>query len=124
MKVVFVKKNNYTFYDLSNLVGYTFNPRKSISNLNIIDDNMIKFILSKKIKREINKTKKAIMLIVKSNMAINSDCEIMYNELIRIIKKLDNRYRKYFNEFEYFDLIKELYVLKNIINYKNKIIEE
>lgn len=123
MKVVFLKNNKFIEFSLYGLDGYKFNPRnKDISLLNIVDEDIIKFVLSKKIKREIDKTKRTIKLIVNSNVTILSDCEMMESELYKITKKLDYKYRKYFNEFEYFERVKELYVLYHLIKYKKKIL--
>mgnify|MGYP003442146190 CR=1 FL=1 len=69
MKVVFLKKNNFLEYNISGLQGYTFNPRgKNIDYLNVVDEDFIKYILSKKIKREINKVRRAIDLMIKSDV--------------------------------------------------------
>ena len=123
MKKVVVKKNNFKEYEITNLNGYVFNPRnKSISKLNIINQDFIEYILSKKIKRDINKVKRGIKLMIKSDVTIESDCDIMIYELVKITKKLDNKYRNYFNEFEYFERVKDLYVLNQIIKYKKKIV--
>lgn len=123
MKKVVVKKNNFIEYEITNLNGYVFNPRnKSISKLNIINQDFIEYILSKKIKRDINKVKRGIKLMIKSDVTIESDCDIMIDELVKITKKLDNKYRNYFNEFEYFERVKDLYVLNQIIKYKKKIV--
>lgn len=124
MKKVFVKKNNFMEYKLFNLEGYLFNPRnKNINSLKIIDDFFIKNILSKKIKRDITRVKRAINLIVNSDVTIISDCDMMISELIKLTKKLDKKYRIYFNEFEYFERVKDLYVLNHIIRYKRKVLE-
>lgn len=125
MKVVFLRKNNFIKYKIYNLNGYIFNPRnKKINYLNIVDEDLIKYILSKKIQREISKVKRAIKLMIKSNVTISNDCDIMLDELIKISKKLEKKYRIYFNEFEYFENVKELYVLSSVINLKKKIIRE
>lgn len=124
MKVVFIKKNDFFNYNISLLNGYKFNPRnKNISLLSVIDKDFIEYILSKKIKREINKIKRVIKMFIKSDITIISDCDMMNEEIIKVIKKLDKKYRKYFNEFDYFDYIKELYFLHNLINYKKKILD-
>lgn len=125
MKVVFLKNNNFIKYYLSNLEGYNFNPRnKNINYLNIVDKNIINFVLSKKIKREISKAKKAIELMINNDITIKSDCDIMLDELYKITKKLDIKYRHYFDEFVYYERVKELYILYHLISYKKKIISE
>ena len=125
MKVVFIKNNNFSNYKLYNIEGYLFKPRnKNIHSLNIVNKDMIKCILTKKINKEINRTKKAVKLIINSDVSLISDCDMMSEEVIRISKKLENNYRKYFNEFEYFDLVKDLYFLNSEISLKRNLIEE
>lgn len=125
MKVVFIKNNNFFDYKLLNVDGYLFKPRnKNIHSLIIVNGDMIKYILSKKILKEINKAKKAISLIINSDVTLVSDCDMMSNEIIRISNKLENKYRQYFDKFEYFDLVKDLYILNTQINLKKKLIEE
>lgn len=125
MKVVFIKNNNFSNYKLYNIEGYLFKPRnKDIHSLKIVNKDMIKSILSKKIKKEIVRTKKAVNLIINSNFSLISDCDMMIKEIIRISKKLESNYRKYFSEFEYFNLVKDLYFLNSEINLKKKLIEE
>ena len=125
MKVVFIKNNNFFDYKLLNVDGYLFKPRnKNIYSLIIVNGDMIKYILSKKILKEINKAKKAISLIINSDVTLVSDCDMMSNEVIRISNKLENKYRQYFDKFEYFDLVKDLYILNTEINLKKKLIEE
>lgn len=125
MKVVFIKNNIFSNYKLYTLDGYLFKPRnKNIHSLKVVNKDMIKFILSKKINKEINRTKKAVNLIINSNVTLVSDCDMMSKEIIRISKKLENNYRKYFSEFEYFDLVKDLYFLNSEINLKRNLIEE
>ena len=125
MKVVFIKSNNLSNYKLYNIEGYLFKPRnKNIHSLKIVDKDMIKCILSKKIMKEITRTKKAVNLIINSNVTLVSDCDMMSQEIIRISKKLENNYRNYFSEFEYFDLVKDLYFLNSEISLKRNLIEE
>ena len=125
MKVVFIKSNNLSNYKLYNIEGYLFKPRnKNIHSLKIVDKDMIKCILSKKIMKEITRTKKAVNLIINSNVTLVSDCDMMSQEIIRISKKLENNYRKYFSEFEYFELVKDLYFLNSEISLKRNLIEE
>lgn len=125
MKVVFIKNNNFFDYKLLSVDGYLFKPRnKNIHSLIIVNSDMIKYILSKKIIKEINKAKKAISLIINSDVTLVSDCDMMSNEVIRISNKLENKYRQYFDKFEYFDLVKDLYILNTQINLKKKLIEE
>ena len=112
-------------YKLYNIEGYLFKPRnKNIHSLKIVDKDMIKCILSKKIMKEITRTKKAVNLIINSNVTLVSDCDMMSQEIIRISKKLENNYRNYFSEFEYFDLVKDLYFLNSEISLKRNLIEE
>lgn len=125
MKVVFIKSNNLSDYKLYNIEGYLFKPRnKNIHSLKIVNNDMIKCILSKKIMKEITRTKKAVNLIINSNVTLVSDCDMMSQEIIRISKKLENNYRKYFSEFEYFELVKDLYFLNSEISLKRNLIEE
>lgn len=123
MKVVFLKNNNFKKYDINRLEGYLFKPRnRKIKSLIIIKEDFIKYILIKKIKREIMKVKKTIKLIISSNVTIFDDCIMMEKEVIRISKKLEERYRTYFDEFQYFDFVKELYLLYSVISYKKKVL--
>ena len=123
MKVVFLKNNEFLKYCISTLDGYVFNPRnKGIDYLNIVNNDLIEIILSKKIKRDINKVKKTIKLIISCDVTIESDCDMMIKEVIKLTKKLENNYMKYFNEFEYFYNVKELYMLNNLLEYKKKIV--
>ena len=125
MKVVFIKSNNLSNYKLYNIEGYLFKPRnKNIHSLKIVNNDMIKCILSKKIMKEITRAKKAVNLIINSNVTLVSDCDMMSQEIIRISKKLENNYRKYFSEFEYFELVKDLYFLNSEISLKRNLIEE
>ena len=125
MKVEFIKNNNFSNYKLYNIDGFLFKPRnKNIHSLIIVNKHMINCILSKKIKKEILRTKKAVKLIINSDVSLISDCDMMSKEIIRISKKLENNYRKYFSEFEYFDLVKDLYFLNSEINLKRNLIEE
>lgn len=125
MKVEFIKNNNFSNYKLYNIDGFLFKPRnKNIHSLIIVNKDMINCILSKKIKKEILRTKKAVKLIINSDVSLISDCDMMSKEIIRISKKLENNYRKYFSEFEYFDLVKDLYFLNSEINLKRNLIEE
>lgn len=123
MKVVFLKKNNYINYNKSNLNGYKFNPRnRNINSLIIIKEDFINFILSKKIERDINKLKKTVNLIVCSDLAIEDDCNMMLDEVFKVTLKLDNKYKIYFDAFKYFEYVKDLYFLNNVINYKKRVI--
>lgn len=124
MKVVYIKKNKFKKYKKNTLEGYKFKPRnKSISSLTIIKDELIKEILTKKITKDIKKATKAIRLMLKSNITEVSDCNIMIDELKRIASNLEKKYMKYFTEFEYFDLIKDIYYLNMEILTKKIIIE-
>ena len=125
MKVVFLKNNNFLNYYVNDLRGYIFKPRnKKIYNLNIVDKDIIKYILSKKIKKEISRTDKAISLMLESDITMMSDCDLMIDEIHRIAKKLENQYIKYFNEFDYYVFVKDLYRLNMEILLKKKLIEE
>ena len=125
MKVVFLKNNKFSDYKLLNIDGYLFKPRnKNIHSLIIVNGDMIKYILSKKITKEINKAKKAISLIINSDVTLISDCDMMIKEIIRISNKLETKYRKYFDKFEYFELVKDLYILNTEVNLKKKLLEE
>ena len=125
MKVVYIKKNKYKKYKINNIEGYKFKPRnKNIKSLIIVKESLIKEILTKKIKKDINKATKAIRLMLKSNITEVSDCNIMINELKRIASNIEKKYMHYFTEFEYFDLIKDIYYLNMEIISKKIIIEE
>lgn len=125
MKVVFIKNNNNIFYDKLNIEGYKFIPRrKNINSLLIVDNYLINNILSRKLNREINRVNRAIELMIKSDVTIIDDCDIMLNELNRIVNKIENSYITYFNEFEYFEFIKSIYILNMMISLKKKLLNE
>ena len=48
---------------------------------------------------------------------------MMINEINRILKNIENKYRIYLDEFDYFELIKSLYSLNMELNLKKKLIE-
>ncbi len=123
MKVVIVKNNSYIKYNLLCGKGYTFKPKKSLNNLNIININMIKTILKKRIDKDINNAKNAIRLMLKSDFTEISDCNMMIKELKRLSNNLENKYRLYFNEMEYFELVKQIYQLDMEINTKRILLE-
>lgn len=125
MKVVYIKKNKFKKYKKSTLEGFNFKPRnKDIKSLTIINEYLIKEILTKKISKDIKKATKAIRLMLKSNVTEISDCNMMIDELNRIASKIEKKYMKYFTEFEYFDLIKDIYYLNMEILTKKIIIED
>lgn len=123
MKEVLNKNNDFKKYKIDNIKGYKFKPRKKITNLNIINNKLINKILIKKITKEIKKSEITVKLIIESNVAIKEDCIMMNNEINRILLNIEKKYKEYFNEFEYFELIKKLYNLNMQINLKRKIIE-
>ena len=124
MKVVYIKKNKFKKYKKNTLEGFKYKPRnKNINSLIIIKDELIKEILTKKLTKDIKKATKAIRLMLKSNITEVSDCNIMIDELKRIASNLEKKYMKYFTEFEYFDLIKDIYYLNMEILTKKIIIE-
>lgn len=123
MKKVLNKNNDFKKYKIENIKGYKFKPRKKITNLNIINNKLINKILIKKITKEIKKSEITVKLIIESNVAIKEDCIMMINEINRILLNIEKKYKEYFNEFEYFELIKKLYNLNMQLNLKRKIIE-
>ena len=123
MKVVFRKNNKYVDYKIDDIEGYKFKPRKKINNLIIINREMINMILLKKIKKDINKVSITVKLMLDSNVTIVGDCNMMINEINRILKNIENKYRIYLDEFDYFELIKSLYSLNMELNLKKKLIE-
>ena len=80
-------------------------------------------ILLKKIKKDINKVSITVKLMLDSNVTIVGDCNMMINEINRILKNIENKYRIYLDEFDYFELIKSLYGLNMELNLKKKLIE-
>lgn len=123
MKVVYDKNNKFINYKLDNSDGYKFKPKKKINNLTIINRDMINIILLKKIKKDINKVSITVKLMLDSNVTIVGDCNMMINEINRILKNIENKYRIYLDEFDYFELIKELYSLNMELSLKKKLIE-
>ena len=61
--------------------------------------------------------------MLKSNVTEISDCNIMLEELNRVAKNIEFKYMKYFNELEYFELVKTLYFLNMEITAKKKLLE-
>ena len=122
MKVVLQNNNNYINYNISNIYGYKFKPKKYINNLVIVNEELLKLILIIKINKKINNISKIIELMTNSNATIISDCEMMENELSILIKMIENKYKIYLDEFEYFDLIKTIYELNMRIDLKKKMI--
>ena len=62
--------------------------------------------------------------MLKSNVTDINDCNIMINELVRISQIIEKKYMKYFSEFEYFELIKDIYYLNMEITSKKKLIKD
>lgn len=123
MNVVIDKNNEHLMYKINKIDGYKFKPRKKIKNLIIVDKEFINKILTKKIKKDINRTIKTVKLMLDSNVTIINDCNIMIEEINRLLNNIENKYRKYFDEFDYFELIKELYILNMELDLKKKLIE-
>ena len=72
---------------------------------------------------DINKVSITVKLMLDSNVTIVGDCNMMINEINRILKNIENKYRIYLDEFDYFELIKSLYSLNMELNLKKKLIE-
>ena len=89
MKVVFKKNNKFVDYKIDDIEGYKFKPRTKISNLIIINREMINMILLKKIRKDINKVSITVKLMLDSNVTIVGDCNMMINEINRILKNID-----------------------------------
>lgn len=123
MNVVFKKNNKFVFYKVNDIKGYKFRPRKRINNLVIVDNNMINKILLKKINKDINNVILTVKLMLNSNVTIVGDCNMMIVEINRILNNIEFKYKKYLDEFDYFDLIKKLYSLNMSLNLKKKLIE-
>ena len=124
MKVVYIKKTNYKKYKLNNINGYSFKPKnKYIKNLIIVNTNLLKKILTIKLKKDIKNVDHIINLMIQSNVTDINDCNLMINEINRVTKNLENNYKTYFTEFEYFNYLKEIYKLNMEITTKKKLIE-
>ncbi len=124
MKVVYIKKTNYKNYKLNNINGYSFKPKnKHIKNLIIVNTNLLKKILTIKLKKDIKNVDHIINLMIQSNVTDINDCNLMLNEINRVTKNLENNYKIYFTEFEYFNYLKEIYKLNMEITTKKKLIE-
>ena len=124
MKVVYIKKTNFKKYKINNINGYLFKPKnKLIKNLIIVDNNLIKTILTIKLKKDIKNVNHIINLMIQSNVTDTNDCNLMINEINRVTKNLENNYKIYFTEFEYFNYLKEIYKLNMEIISKKKLIE-
>lgn len=125
MGIAFVKESVYESFELnSDISGYKFKPRnKEINSLEIVDKRLIKKVLIKKLNKDINKSTKAIKLMLKSDITEVNDCNIMITELKRIATNIENKYMRYFTELEYFELIKDIYYLNMEINLKKSLLE-
>ena len=104
-------------------MGYVFKPKKIINNLKVVNKFLVSDILTRKMINSLNKTIKTTNIMLNSKAVIISDCDMMLEEIKRIIIKLDNKYRKYFNQFVYFSIIKKLYILDKKINYKKTLLK-
>lgn len=125
MEVVFIKNNKFIKFDKYNVDGYKFIPRrKNIDSLTIVNNNIINYVLNKKINREIKKVDKTIKLMINSDVTLVSDCDMMEEELKRLINIIVSKYMNFFDEFEFFQYIKNIYVLNKVINLKKKMINE
>lgn len=122
MKVVLLNENSFINYNVTKLNGYKFNPKRNITNLVIINEELLKLILTIKINKQINKIRKAIILMINSNATIISDCDMMEDELYKLVNNIEIKYKKYFDESEYFELIKSTYELNMEISLKKKVI--
>lgn len=122
MKVVFLKNKNLVYkYNQTN--GFKFKPKnKNINSLVVVNNDILEFVLIKKINKDINKIKKAVKLIINSDVAIVDDCDIMLEEVYRLSRRLEHHYRIYLDEFDYFEIVKDLYFLYQSLNCKKKII--
>ena len=124
MKVVLQNNNNFINYNISNIDGYIFKPRKYINNLVIVNEELLKLILIIKINKKISNISKIIELIVNSSATIISDCEMMENEISILLKIIENKYKIYLDEFDYFDIIKTIYELNMRIDLKKRMIND
>ena len=67
MKVVFIENNDFNEYKIERTEGYKFKPkRKNINTLIIQNNNLIKNILTIRIKKDIKNIENAINLMIKS----------------------------------------------------------
>ena len=124
MEIVFVKDSYNIYFEYTNIDGFKFKPRNhELNNLEIVDKNLIKNILNKKLNKDINNSFKVINLMLKSNVTEVIDCDMMINELVRITNIIERKYMLYFSQLEYFDFIKKIYYLYMGICAKRKIIE-
>lgn len=125
MKVVFIKNNEFVSFKSFGFDGYVFKPRnRNINSLIVVNNDLIKSILSRKISNEVRNIKKIVSMMIDSDITIVDDCDMMIREIVKVSKKLENKYRIYFSEFEYFELVKDLYSLNMEILLKKKLLEE
>ena len=122
MNYVIAHDNKFLKYKKNNNTGYIFFPKNSIKNLTVLNESLLRIILKKRVKIDIFKSTKAINLMLDSDITLVSDCEMMEQELVRLLNKINVKYKKYFNEFEYFELIKDIYSLNMEILLKKKIL--
>ena len=123
MNVVLLKDNNYLYYNINNLNGYTFYPRKNISNLVIINDELLKLIIYIKVNRMLEYINKVIKLMINSNATIISDCVMMEEEIYKLINIINNKYINYLESDNYSYFIKSLYELNMELDLKKRIID-
>lgn len=125
MKVVFIRNNEFVSFKSFGFDGYVFKPRnRNINSLIVVNNDLIKSILSRKISNEVRNIKKIVSMMIDSDITIVDDCDMMIREIVKVSKKLENKYRIYFSEFEYFELVKDLYSLNMEILLKKKLLEE
>ena len=124
MKAVLVKnKENLNFKNLS-ISGYKFCPRRdNITSLTIVNNKLVENIIQRKLDRTIINLEKTIKLIISSDATLIEDCNMMKNEIIKLISLIENKYLKYLNEFDFFEYIKRIYVLDIVLDLKKRMVE-
>ena len=122
MKVVILKNKNLE-YMYNQISGYKFKPKnKNINSLVVVNNDILEFVLIKKLNKDIKNINKAVKLIIKCDVTIEKDCDIMLEEIFNLTKRLENNYRIYLDEFDYFELVKKIYFLYQSLNCKKKMI--
>lgn len=123
MKVVLIKNNENLLLEEINISGYKFSPRReNISSLKIVNNEIVKNVINKKINKIIAKLDKTIQLIISSDVTIIEDCNMMENEIQKVINLINNKYLIYISELDFFEYIKKIYVLNMSLNLKKRMV--
>lgn len=122
MNVVLIKNHDYIHYNISNLIGYKFYPKRYIKNLVVINFDLLKLIIYIKVNEKIEYIRRTIYLMINSNATIIDDCVMMEKELYNLVSKINKKYINYLDDNDYDSFINNIYKLNMQIDLKKRII--